>query len=105
MVDWFSAAGHDTIHTLDLPDQNRSTDDQVIEFADREMRILITKDADFVNTYLLQGRPAKLLLVSTGNIRNQELEMLVKPLIPTLDREFQTHSFIEFGRTGLAIRG
>ncbi len=73
--------------------------------ADREQRVVVTKDADFVDAHVLRGRPAKLLLISTGNISNRDLEALVVPLIPDIVREFQTHSFLELGRAGLVIRG
>jgi len=46
---WLSAAGYDAIHTLDLPDANQSTDEQVNDVADREQRVVVTKDADFVD--------------------------------------------------------
>lgn len=105
MVGWLTAASCDAIHTLDLPDGNRTTDKQLIEVADREQRVVVTKDADFVNSHVLSGEPAKLLLVSTGNITNRELEQLVVPLIPNLIREFQTNSFIELSRSGITIRG
>jgi predicted nuclease of predicted toxin-antitoxin system len=105
MTGWLGSAGCDAVHTLDLPDKNRTTDEQVIECADRDQRVVVTKDADFVNSHLLNGRPAKLLLVSTGNISNRELEQLVVRLIPDLIREFQTSSFLELGRAGIIIRG
>lgn len=105
MGGWLNNAGCDAVHTLDLPAGNRSTDEQVIEFAEREQRIVITKDADFVNSHLLAARPPKLLLISTGNISNRELEQLVVPLIPSMVAEFQIHSFLELGRTGLIVRG
>jgi len=105
MVDWLRNAGCDAVHTLDLSDGNRTTGAQVIEVADREPQVVVTKDADFVNTQVLHGRPAKLLLVSTGNISNRELESLVVPLIPDLVREFQTNVFIELGRAGIVVRG
>src|SRR3954453_20510253 len=98
MTAWLTAVGCDARHTLDLPDGNRTTDEQVVELADREQRVVVTKDADFVNTHLLSGRPAKLLLVSTGNISNRELEPLVVPLIPDLVRELQANVFLELGR-------
>src|SRR5215813_10828836 len=98
MAAWLTAAGCDAVHTLDLPDGNRTTDEQVNDVADREQRVVVTKDADFVDSHLLRGRPAKLLLVSTGNISNRELEALVVPLIPDMARELQTHSFLELGR-------
>jgi predicted nuclease of predicted toxin-antitoxin system len=105
MVQWLTAAGCDAIHTLDLPDGNRSTDQQVIATADGEQRAVVTKDADFVDSHLLNGRPQKLLLVSTGNMGNRDLERLMVPLIPDIVREFQTHSFIELGPAGIVVRG
>jgi predicted nuclease of predicted toxin-antitoxin system len=105
MTGWLTAAGCDAVHTLDLPDGNRTTDDQVNEAADREQRAVITKDADFVDSHILRGRPAKLLLISAGNITNKELEALMAPLIPDIVREFQTNTFVELGRTGIIVRG
>lgn len=102
---WFAAAGCDAIHTLDLPDQNRTTDPQLLEVADQQQRVLITKDADFVDSHILSSRPAKLLLVSTGNLSNHQLEALMVPLIPDIIREIQTQSFLELDRSGLAVRG
>jgi predicted nuclease of predicted toxin-antitoxin system len=105
MTAWLTAAGCDAIHTLDLPGANRTTDEQINDIADREQRVVITKDSDFVDSHLLRGRPAKLLLISTGNITNRVLEALMVPLIPDIAREFQTNSFLELGRPGLMIRG
>ena len=73
MTGWLTAAGCDAVHTLDLPDGNRTTDAQVNDLADREKRAVVTKDADFVDSHVLRGQPAKLLLISTGNISNRDL--------------------------------
>src|SRR5436190_3803203 len=86
MTAWLTAAGCDAVHTLDLPDANRTTDEQVNVVADQAQRTVVTKDSDFVDSHLLHGRPAKLLLISTGNISNRDLEALV-PLIPDIVRE------------------
>jgi predicted nuclease of predicted toxin-antitoxin system len=95
MIDWFQSANCDAVHTLDLPDKNRTSDADVTAIADKEQRVVVTKDADFVSSHLLRGEPAKLLLISTGNITNHELEALITPQMPVLVREFSTHSFIE----------
>ena len=105
VADWLVAAGCDAIHTLDLPDGNRTTDDGIIDSADREERVVVTKDADFVDSHTLRARPAKLLLISTGNLSNADLESLMLPLIPGVVLEFQTHAFIELGRSGIVVRG
>lgn len=102
---WLINAGYDAVHTLDLPDGNRTTDQPVIDLADREGRAVVTKDADFVDSHLLRSRPEKLFLISIGNISNLGLEALVVPLISDIIREFQTHAFLELGPSGLVVRG
>lgn len=105
MTAWFITAGCDAIHTLDLPNANRTADNQICDLADQEQRVVVTKDSDFVDSHLIKGSPAKLLLVATGNITNLELEALTASVIPDLIREFQTYSFLELGRNGIVVRG
>ena len=104
MTKWLTAAGHDAVHTRDLPNANRTTDAEVIDLAERDGRVVVTKDEDFVDSQLLKKRPSKLLAVSTGNIRNKELEKLFVPLIPDIVREFGQHSYLDVGSDGLTIR-
>lgn len=96
-------AGHDAIHTLDLPKGNRTTDDEINEVSLREQRVVITKDADFVSTFVLKDRPYKLLVISTGNITNAALEALFVPNIPPLVAALQTHRYVELTRTKLIL--
>ena len=55
MTTWLTAAGCDAVHTLDLPDGNRTTDAQINDVADREQRVVVTKDADFVDAHLVRS--------------------------------------------------
>ena len=48
-------AGYDTIHTRDLPLENRTPDGTINQISVDEKRIVITKDADFVNSSNLCG--------------------------------------------------
>ncbi len=105
MALWLSQQGCDVLHTLDLPAQNRTLDCEVSTEADRDDRVVITKDSDFVDSHFLRGIPHKLLLISTGNISNDELQVLMTPLIPELLREFRSCRFIELTRTRLILRG
>ncbi len=52
-------AGHEAIHTLSLPDRNRSTDGYIRQLADSEERIVVTKDADFVTSHIVLGSPLR----------------------------------------------
>lgn len=56
-------AGYDAIHTLDLAHRNRTPDAQINQVSLAEQRIVITKDADFVDSFWLRQEPWKLLLV------------------------------------------
>lgn len=98
-----SAANHDAIHTLDLPDGNNTTHAQINVISGEEERIVITKDADFVNSFWLEQKPYKLLLISTGNITNNELENLFLPQLTKISEAFEEHSFLELNRETLII--
>lgn len=95
--------GHDTLHTLDLPQGNRTTDVEINRIAEQERRILVTKDADFVNSFIVARKPCKLLLVSTGNISNAELERIFIDNISVIETSFETHDFLELNRTMLVV--
>jgi len=96
-------AGHDAIHTLDLPHGNPTPDAEINDLAEREQRVLITKDADFVNSFLVLGTPYKLLLVSTGNITNADLLTLFTMFLPQINSELQAHSYLELSRAALIV--
>ena len=95
--------GHDAMHTLDLPNGNLTSDTEIINTANAEGRIVITKDADFVDSFLLFRRPQTLLLISTGNIRNAELQSLLVSNIYAIETAFQTYFYVELSRTSLTI--
>jgi predicted nuclease of predicted toxin-antitoxin system len=96
-------ARHDAVHTLDLPQGNRTTDAEINEIVAREQRVVITKDADFVNSFHISRQPAKLLLVSTGNISNADLEAIMTAALPAIETALQTHAYVELSRTVLIV--
>ena len=98
-----AALGHDAVHTLDLPNGNRTTDVEINRLATAENRIVVSKDADFVDSFLLQGLPPRLLWVTTGNIRNSTLLALFESLLPDLDLAFQQARYIELTTAGLIV--
>jgi len=71
--------GQDATHTLELPDGNATTDIEIIRLATAENRIVISKDRDFLDSFLVAGQPPRLLWVTTGNISNNDL-MTPKPI-------------------------
>jgi len=103
LVSHLKDAGHDVVHTLDLPSKNRTTDEELDAISVREYRIVVTKDADFVNSFLLTRKPFKVLFISTGNIKNADLERLLVPQISAIATAFETYDYIELTRTALVF--
>lgn len=95
------AAGFETTHTLDLPQGNRTTDQALSTLSLTEHYVVVTKDSDFVESFLLRQEPWKLLLISTGNIGNDELLRLFQLNIDQLVESFKTFNFIEMNQTSL----
>jgi predicted nuclease of predicted toxin-antitoxin system len=93
--------GYDAIHTLDLANGNRTSDTQINDISEREQRIVITKDADFVDSFLLTKRPYKLLLISTGNITNKELSELFVKNLSTITTALNEYDYVELTRSTL----
>lgn len=89
------SAGHDAIHTLNLPERNRSTDASIRRLADSEERIVISKDADFVTSHIIQNSPKRLLQISTGNLPNAMLLPLVLNNLDQISAAFATVSYVE----------
>ncbi len=70
---FINISGFNSIHTLELKAANKSSDYDLIQIADKESRIVITKDNDFQSSYFIRNKPSKLILVKTGNISNKAL--------------------------------
>lgn len=98
-------AGHEAIHTLDLAEGNRTSDQTIALIADKEGYIVVSKDSDFVVSVLIKGSPNRLLQISTGNILNSELEALILGNLSAIERSFQSCTHVEINRTTLIVHG
>ena len=96
-------SGHDVVHTLDLPLGNRTTDAEIIQIADREGRIVVTKDDDFVQSFWLKKQPQRLLLIATENIGNAELAQLITTALPAVVTAFATSRYIEISHELIVV--
>jgi predicted nuclease of predicted toxin-antitoxin system len=96
-------AGYDAIHTLDLPQRNNTSDSNINALSIAEERIVITKDSDFVDSFLTIRQPYKLLLVSTGNIKNSDLEAIFAANLPQVVDLLSQHNYIEIDRSTIIV--
>lgn len=98
-----TAAGHDAVHTSELPKGNRSRDREIASLADREDRVVVTKDADFRDSHRLGGAPRRLLIVSTGNVTNDALIALFATNRERLVAALEDARFVELDGTSMTI--
>jgi len=90
--------GHDVLHTSSLSFGNRTTDQEIAAVADRDGRVVVTKDTDFRNSHLLAGSPARLLVVATGNIGNADLLALFESRLGEIEEAFGLGRYVELRR-------
>lgn len=90
---------HDCIHTIELPDKNRSRDYQINKIAVDQNRVVITKDNDFLDSYILKALPPKLIIVTTGNITNNALVKIFNDNLTLIVDMLSRSNLIEIGKT------
>jgi len=101
LSDFINAQGYSSLHTLDLPQKNKTQDRNLSEICEAEGRIIVTKDTEFLDSFLLKRKPAKLLLVKTGNINNPEILNIFRNNLKIIVELFASHSLIELYRDKL----
>jgi predicted nuclease of predicted toxin-antitoxin system len=76
---------YETIHVNNILDKWFTKDADISKFADNYDCILITKDADFRNSFYLNNTPKKLLKINFGNLPNTKLMELVVANMPFIE--------------------
>lgn len=65
--------GYQSEHVNNILDKWNTKDSEIASYVDDNELILITKDQDFRNSFLVNHRPKKLVKINLGNISNNEL--------------------------------
>ncbi|GAB4397437.1 MAG: hypothetical protein OHK0053_13940 [Microscillaceae bacterium] len=81
--------GFDAAHTMDYPDGHLLQDTEIIEMAIHHHQIIITKDSDFLDNYLLKGSPPDVLLLEVGNIKNVDLLIIIESNLEAIVEAFE----------------
>lgn len=96
-------AGHDSIHTSSLELGNETPDKLINKISIEENRIVITKDSDFYNSFIISKVPYKIIFVKTGNISKANLIKLFEKNLDTLLFLIQENSIIELDYSEIKI--
>lgn len=92
---WIAGQGHQAAHVFEVGLQ-AAEDGAIWEFARNEKAIIVSKDEDFVDRWLLSNKPVALVWVRKGNCSNQALLAWLEVLWPDmLNRLEQGEQFIE----------
>jgi predicted nuclease of predicted toxin-antitoxin system len=89
LANWLNEAGQNALRTLDLPRKNLSTDSEIINRARQDGRVVVTKDDDFVRSFLSTGKPL-LLLICMGNMNNNAFEKILRASLAGIEAAFAT---------------
>ncbi len=103
LAEYLMERGHDAVHTIDLPKKNRTPDSVLRRISVTQKRVVITKDHDFLDSYLIRKEPYKVLLVTAGNMRNTELLLVFQKNLDELLDELKENHVVEVSRTSLIV--
>ncbi|MGF1532115.1 MAG: DUF5615 family PIN-like protein [Bernardetiaceae bacterium] len=101
---FFAEKGLNAVHVNDVLDSWFTQDQAICAYADAHDLMVVTKDADFKNSYLVEDTPKKLLKISLGNTSTKILLALLESNYAVLQKQFEKERFlIELGQYQIEI--
>ncbi len=100
---WLAKNGHEAIHTSELPQQNLTEDIAIIRFSMENESIIISKDSDFYEYFILKGQPHKLLMITVGNVVNKKLIALFQQNLDKICELLADNKVVELSNDDLIV--
>ena len=98
VVRFFQSNGHEAIHINDILDSYHTKDSEISRYANENGYTVMTKDADFRNSHLLNNSPSRVLKISLGNISTKRLIEILEANLDEIVRHFEAEKcFVELG--------
>lgn len=91
---YFTSKGCHAIHTTYFTNGHLLSDKQIVEIAKTSNRIIVTKDSDFYDNYLVNGAPPSVLILQLGNCSNKDLIQLLDSNLDTILHSLQENAEI-----------
>ena len=91
LVNAIKDLGFSCVHVNSILDSWFTKDSEISKFVDSHDYIMVTKDADFRNSFFINRTPKKLLKVNLGNITNHDLIKIVTECMPKIENVSQNH--------------
>lgn len=90
IVRFLQSQGVETLHVNDVLEGDITKDKDICAYADENDLVVMTKDADFQNSFFLMKTPLKLMKINLGNISTQELIQVLSQNLPTISEAFKS---------------
>ena len=94
-------AGFSSVHVDSLPNGDETSDRAICQHADIEGFIVVTKDSDFYHSHMILGQPNKLMMITTGNMKNRRLFDLIREYASVIRSLFETCKYVEISNDGI----
>lgn len=89
------------MHVDELPKGDETPDYEIIEYADKQGLIVVTKDFDFYHSHMNLRKPKKLFLIMTENLKNRQLFDLFRNNSLIINTALSRSSFVELNNEGI----
>lgn len=94
LSEWLIKQGHDSVHAVDLG-MHTARDDEILERAHDENRIIITADLDFSRMYaLFQKKSPGLILFRGGQFSEAECQKRLENLLKNISEQELCNSHV-----------
>lgn len=80
------------IHVYDL--KEIKTDREIWDYAATNNLVIISKDSDFSNKIMYKSPPPKVIHIRYGNIRIQQLHLLLSNIWNEIEEEIKDHKLV-----------
>lgn len=94
IVKFLNSKHYDCIHVNTILDKWFTKDSDISNYSDQNNLILITKDADFRDSYFLKNKPKKLVKINLGNISNSKLIEIIDANLEKIEKLNSNQNFI-----------
>lgn len=99
----FTEFGVPSIHVLDILNRDETPDQEIAQFADKEDTVVVHCGLGCCFPHTLKKSPRKLLLITTGNLKNRQLCQFIGASTGSLITLFDLNTFIESKNQGIIV--
>ena len=97
--------GLESTHVNQLPKGDETSDLEISLFSDSQEFTVLTKDFDFYHSHMTLGKPKKLFLITTGNLKNRQLFDLFRNNLMVIKNALDRSNFVELNNEGIIEHG